>query len=74
MAAERNPERLLDVENLDVAYDAIQVVWGLSLSVRRGEVVTIIGANGAGKTTTLKAIAGLIPARSGKIEIGRAHV
>ncbi|HWY27600.1 MAG TPA: ABC transporter ATP-binding protein [Candidatus Angelobacter sp.] len=67
MAAERNPERLLDVENLDVAYDAIRVVWGLSLSVRRGEVVTIIGANGAGKTTTLKAIAGLIPARSGKI-------
>jgi branched-chain amino acid transport system ATP-binding protein len=67
MAHERSSERLLEVENLDVAYDAIQVVWGLSLSVRRGEVVTIIGANGAGKTTTLKAIAGLIPASSGKI-------
>jgi branched-chain amino acid transport system ATP-binding protein len=67
MTHDRNSEHLLEVENLDVAYDAIQVVWGLSLSVRRGEVVSIIGANGAGKTTTLKAIAGLIPARSGKI-------
>jgi branched-chain amino acid transport system ATP-binding protein len=67
MAHPRNPDRLLEVEKLDVAYGAIQVVWGLSLSVRRGEVVSIIGANGAGKTTTLNALAGLIPVRSGKI-------
>jgi branched-chain amino acid transport system ATP-binding protein len=58
---------LLDVENVDVAYGQIQVVWGAQLGVRRGEIVSVIGPNGAGKTSTLKAIAGLIPARSGKI-------
>jgi branched-chain amino acid transport system ATP-binding protein len=67
MSNQRNPERLLEVEELDVAYAAIQVVWALTLSVRRGEVVSIIGANGAGKSSSLKAIAGLIPSRSGKI-------
>jgi branched-chain amino acid transport system ATP-binding protein len=63
----RSEKRLLEVESLDVAYGAIQVVWGVSLSVRRGEVVCLIGPNGAGKTTTLKAVAGLLPARKGKI-------
>lgn len=67
MAHDRNPECLLEVENLDVAYGAIQVVWRLNLNVRRGEVVSIIGANGAGKTTTLIALAGLIPVRNGKV-------
>jgi branched-chain amino acid transport system ATP-binding protein len=58
---------LLNVEDIDVAYGAIQVVWSLSLRVARGQVVTIIGPNGAGKTTTLKAIAGLLQIRRGKI-------
>ena len=59
--------RLLAAENLEIAYGAIQVVWGVSLSVSRGKVVSIIGPNGAGKTTTLRALAGLVPARKGTI-------
>jgi branched-chain amino acid transport system ATP-binding protein len=67
MANTRNPDRLLEVENLDVAYGPIQVVWDITLNVRRGEVVSLIGPNGAGKTTTLRALAGILPARKGKI-------
>src|SRR5580700_2276380 len=67
MANARNPDPLLEVENLDVAYGAIQVVWDITLSVRRGEVVSLIGPNGAGKTTTLRALAGILPTRKGKI-------
>jgi branched-chain amino acid transport system ATP-binding protein len=67
MPAPRSQDRLLEIENLDVAYGAIQVLWGLSLGVRRKEVVSLIGPNGAGKTTALKALAGLLPARKGKI-------
>ena len=52
---------------LQVAYGAIQVVWGVDLAVDRGQVVALIGPNGAGKTTTLRALAGLLPARQGTI-------
>jgi branched-chain amino acid transport system ATP-binding protein len=65
--AERHPDRLLEADDLDVAYGAIRVVWGVSLQLNRGEVVSMIGPNGAGKTTTLKALAGLIPVRKGRI-------
>lgn len=58
---------VLEVTGLDGGYGKIQVLRGISLEVRAGEVVTIIGANGAGKTTTLKAIAGLVRPRRGKI-------
>jgi branched-chain amino acid transport system ATP-binding protein len=67
MANVRSSDQLLEVENLDVAYGPIQVVWDVTLSVRRGEVVSLIGPNGAGKTTTLKALAGILPARKGSI-------
>jgi len=67
MSDPRSQDCLLDVESLDVAYGAIQVVWGVSLRVRRKGVVSLIGPNGAGKTTVLKALAGLLPARKGKI-------
>ena len=58
---------LLQVENLDAAYGAVQVVWGVSLRVEQGKVVSLIGPNGAGKTTTLKVLAGLLPAKNGRI-------
>jgi len=58
---------LLQVENLDAAYGAVQVVWGISLRVEQGKVVSLIGPNGAGKTTTLKVLAGLLPAKNGRI-------
>ncbi|HYW39235.1 MAG TPA: ABC transporter ATP-binding protein [Terriglobales bacterium] len=67
MAERHDPDRLLEAEDLDVAYGAIQVVWGVSLHLNRGEVVSMIGPNGAGKTTTLRALAGLIPVRKGRI-------
>jgi branched-chain amino acid transport system ATP-binding protein len=53
------------VENLAVAYGGIKAVKGISLEVRKGELVALIGANGAGKTTTLKAIARVLPWKAG---------
>jgi branched-chain amino acid transport system ATP-binding protein len=60
-------ERLLEATGLQVAYGAVQVVWGVDLAVDRGQVVALIGPNGAGKTTTLRALAGLLPARQGTV-------
>ena len=67
MANRQDLNRLLEVANLELAYETVQVVWGVSLRVSRGQVVSIIGPNGAGKTTTLKALAGLVPVRKGRI-------
>jgi branched-chain amino acid transport system ATP-binding protein len=58
---------LLEVENLDVSYGAIRALRGVSLSVEKGQIVTLIGANGAGKTTTLRALSGIVPSQKGKI-------
>ncbi|MDR5694129.1 MAG: ABC transporter ATP-binding protein [Armatimonadota bacterium] len=58
---------MLLVESINVAYGDLQVLWDVSLSVREGELVALIGANGAGKTTTLRAITGLLRPRSGRI-------
>ena len=58
---------LLSVEDLVVAYGAIEALHGLSISVREGEIVTLIGANGAGKSTLLRAISGMVPAKRGRI-------
>lgn len=58
---------MLKIENIDVYYGAIHAIKGLSLEVRKGEIVTLIGANGAGKTTTLKTISGLIRPKRGEI-------
>ena len=58
---------LLDVENIETCYGLSQVLFGLSLSVRSGEMVTLMGRNGMGKTTTIRSIMGLTPARAGAI-------
>jgi branched-chain amino acid transport system ATP-binding protein len=58
---------LLHVQSLEASYGAVQVLWGVSLSVTRGQVAAIIGSNGAGKSTTLNAIAGVLKATSGRI-------
>ena len=60
-------KRMLEIKNLSVGYGAIIALHGVSLSVRSGSIVTLIGANGAGKTTTLKTISGLLRARGGEI-------
>jgi len=58
---------LLEVSDLSLAYGDVQVLFGVSLEVNEGEIVTLLGSNGAGKTTTLRAISGLRPARGGDI-------
>lgn len=58
---------MLEVKDLQVFYDNIQALRGVSLEINEGEVVSIIGANGAGKTTTLQTISGLISPKSGSI-------
>ena len=58
---------LLEIADLSLAYGDVQVLFGVSLEVREGEIVTLLGSNGAGKTTTLRAISGLRPARGGEI-------
>jgi branched-chain amino acid transport system ATP-binding protein len=60
-------EAMLAVENLCAWYGAAQILYDLSLEVRRGEVVALMGRNGAGKTTTMKAIMGLMARRSGSV-------
>ncbi len=58
---------ILEVRNLEVGYGKITAVSNVSIAVDQGEIVTLIGPNGAGKSTLLKAIAGLLPIRSGSI-------
>jgi branched-chain amino acid transport system ATP-binding protein len=58
---------LLDVHGLAAWYGAAQILFGVDLQVRRGEVVALMGRNGAGKSTTLKAVMGLLDKRRGTI-------
>ena len=65
---------MLELDSVAFAYGSIEAVRGVSLSVRQGEVVTLIGANGAGKSTLLKGIIGLHPPKSGRILVHGADV
>lgn len=58
---------MLEIKDLHVYYDNIHALKGVSLKVKEGEIVSLIGANGAGKTTTLQTISGLIHSKQGKI-------
>jgi branched-chain amino acid transport system ATP-binding protein len=60
-------QEILKIKDLHVHYGAIHAIKGLNLTLKKGEIVTILGSNGAGKTTTLKSISGLIPSTSGSI-------
>jgi branched-chain amino acid transport system ATP-binding protein len=60
---------LLKVDRIEAAYGDVTAVRGVSLEVRAGETVALIGSNGAGKTTTLRAISGLLSLRQGAIEL-----
>jgi branched-chain amino acid transport system ATP-binding protein len=61
---------VLTVERLQAAYGASQVLFDVSLEIRDGEVVTLLGRNGMGKTTTVRTIMGLLPARGGSVRFG----
>jgi len=63
-----NQQPILNVSNLSVFYGKVQGLGGVSLEVRPGEIISVIGSNGAGKTTLLKAISGLISFQTGVIE------
>ena len=65
--SENNVLPLLKVNDIHVYYGAIHAIKGISLEVKEGEIVTLIGANGAGKSTTLNTIAGLLKPRQGSI-------
>jgi len=58
---------MLKLKNINTFYGNIQALHDVSLEVKQGEIITLIGANGAGKTTTLMSICGIVPPRSGEI-------
>jgi ABC-type branched-subunit amino acid transport system ATPase component len=68
LRAEGLGEVQLKVDKIDVFYGDMQALHNLSLEIRRGEIIALIGANGAGKSTAIKAITGLLPPASGAIE------
>ena len=61
---------MLEVRELETAYGASQVLFGVSLEVRAGEVVTLLGRNGMGKTTTVRSIVGMTRPRKGALRFG----
>ena len=63
----RVENKMLKIDNLEVAYGNIRAIKGISLEVNQGEIVTLIGSNGAGKSTTLRAISGILKPKSGSI-------
>jgi ABC-type branched-subunit amino acid transport system ATPase component len=67
-AARKDEPPLLEVDHVAAGYGRLEIIRDINLTVRPGEVVACIGANGAGKTTTLRAISGMIHARSGRVK------
>jgi len=60
---------MLELRNVTAGYGAFTALWDVSLSVRAGEAVAVVGPNGAGKTTLLRVVSGLVPPRSGELEL-----
>lgn len=65
---------MLEIRDLDAGYGDTQVLFGMNLQVRRGEVVAIVGSNGVGKTTLLRTIAGLLQPMRGSIQFDGAEI
>ncbi|MCX5852988.1 MAG: ABC transporter ATP-binding protein [Deltaproteobacteria bacterium] len=64
-------EKILHINNISVVYsDVIQVLKGVSLSLHKGGIISLLGSNGAGKTTTLRAISGLLKPENGRVTEG----
>jgi branched-chain amino acid transport system ATP-binding protein len=65
---------LLNIKNIDVAYDDYQVIWNVSLGVKEGEIVALLGPNGSGKSTILNSISGLIKIKTGEINFNNIPI
>ena len=65
---------ILNVNDLNVYYGGIHAIKNISFQIKKGEIVSLIGANGAGKTSTLHAISGLVPIKSGEISLSGENV
>ena len=65
---------LLNIKNIDVAYEDYQVIWNVSLSVKEGEMVALLGPNGSGKSTVLNSISGLIKIKNGEIDFNNIPI
>jgi branched-chain amino acid transport system ATP-binding protein len=66
--------RLLEISGIETSYGLSQVLFGVSLTVAAGEMVTLMGRNGMGKTTTVRSIMGLTPAASGSVRFDGAEI
>lgn len=67
-------DTLLEVDGIETCYGLSQVLFGLSLSVKSGEMVSLMGRNGMGKTTLFKSLMGVLPIKSGRIEVAGQDV
>lgn len=65
---------MLTLDAIDAYYGKAQILFGMSLEVRQGEVVVLLGRNGAGKTTTFKSIMGIVKPRAGKVDFKRTPI
>ena len=65
---------VLEVEGVDACYGASQVLFGLSLAVQQGQTLALLGRNGAGKSTTMKAVAGFLAPRAGRVRFAGRQV
>jgi len=63
------PEPMLEIDGLCSGYGSLQVLFDVTLDVRQGEIVALMGSNGAGKTTALRAITGLLPRQKGRLRL-----
>ena len=68
------PERLLELSGVETSYGLSQVLFGVSLAIGAGEMVTLMGRNGMGKTTTVRSIMGLTPAKAGSIRFAGSEI
>jgi branched-chain amino acid transport system ATP-binding protein len=67
-------QTLLEVEGLSASYGAAQVLWDVSFTVLKGELVVLLGSNGAGKTTTLRSVQGILKPKGGRVTFGSRNI
>ncbi len=65
---------MLKIDNMDVFYGQVQILRQVSLDVKEGEIVSLLGSNGAGKTTTVNAISGILPVAKGSIQLSGQEI